>query len=78
MASSTTSPTDSTIASSVSRLMVKPNTCIRNTAPISDRGIATTGMSTDRNEPRKRKMTTTTMSRVSISVLTTSWMASLM
>ena len=41
---------------------------------MSDTGIATTGTSTDRNEPRKRKMTIMTMSSVSISVLTTSWM----
>ena len=45
---------------------------------MSEIGMATTGMSTERNEPRKRKMTTTTMSSVSISVLMTSWMASLM
>ena len=57
MASSTTSPTDSTMASSVSRLSVKPNTCIRNTAPISESGMATSGISTERNEPRNRKMT---------------------
>ena len=30
--------------------------------PISDSGIVTIGISTERNEPRKRKMTTTTMS----------------
>ena len=42
MASSTTRPTESTIASSVSRFSVKPNTCIRKTAPISDTGMATT------------------------------------
>ena len=40
--------------------------------------MATTGMSTERNEPRNRKMTTTTISSVSISVLSTSWMASWM
>ena len=47
IASSTTRPTDSTIASSVSRLIVKPATSIRKTAPTSEIGIATTGMSTD-------------------------------
>ena len=35
------------MASSVSRLIVKPATSIRNTAPTSEIGIATTGMSTD-------------------------------
>ena len=60
------------MASSVRRLSVKPNTCIRNTAPISETGIATSGMSTDRSEPRNRKMTTATMISVTISVRTTS------
>ena len=55
--------------------MVKPKTCMRNTAPISDRGMVTTGMRAERRDPRKRKMITTTMSKVSLRVLTTSWMA---
>ena len=54
IASSTTSPTESTIAKSVSRLIVKPATSIRNTAPTSEIGIATTGISTARSEPRNR------------------------
>ena len=78
MASSTTRPTDSTIASSVSRLIVKPATIIRKTAPTSEMGIATTGMMTARNDPRNRKITTTTISSVSLSVLMTSLMASWM
>ena len=78
MASSTTRPTESTIASSVSRFSVNPNACIRNTAPISDTGMATTGTSTVRSDPRNRKITTITMKIVSSSVLTTSWIASLM
>ena len=57
MASSTTRPTESTIASRVSRLIVKPKTCMRKTAPMSEIGIATIGMMTERHEPRKRKMT---------------------
>ena len=72
MASSTTNPTESTIASSVSRFSVKPKICIRNTAPISEIGIATSGTSTERRDPRNRKITTMTMSSVSISVFTTS------
>ena len=39
------------MARSVSRLTVKPNTCIKKTAPIRDTGIATTGTSTERNDP---------------------------
>ena len=37
-----------------------------------DTGIATTGTSTERNEPMNRKMTIMTMRSVSISVLKTS------
>ena len=76
IASSTTKPTDSTIASSVSKLIVKPAISIRKTAPISEIGIATIGMSTDRNDPRKRKMTIMTMISVSLRVLSTSLIAS--
>ena len=75
MASSTTKPTDSTIANRVSRLIVKPKICMMNTAPISDSGIDTMGTSTVRSEPMKRKITMMTMTSVSISVLTTSRMA---
>ena len=72
MASSTTSPIASTIASSVSRLKLKPNASIRLQTPISDSGIVTTGMMTERNEARNRKITTTTISTASISVFFTS------
>ena len=75
MASSTTRPTDSTIASSVSRFSVKPNACIRKTAPISETGIATIGTSTVRSEPRNRKITSITISTVSAASARTSWMA---
>ena len=78
IASSTTRPTDSTIASSVSKLIVNPATSMRNTAPTSEIGMATTGMSTERIEPRNRKITTITIRRVSVSVLSTSLMASWM
>ena len=78
IASSTTSPTDNTIASSVRRLIVNPAASIRKTAPTSEIGIATMGMSTDRNDPRNRKMTTITISSVSDNVLRTSLIASLM
>ncbi len=66
------------MARSVSRFSVKPNTCMRNTAPMSDTGIATTGTSTVRKLPRNRKITTMTMRIVSSSVCTTSSIALLM
>ena len=78
MASSTTSPTESTMASSVSRLIVNPAVCMMNTAPMSEIGIATTGMMSPRTEPRNRKITRTTMSSVSVSVFKTSLMESSM
>ena len=58
--------------------MVKPAASIRNTAPMSEIGMATTGMMTARNEPRNRKITTMTMSSVSVSVRSTSLIASSM
>ncbi len=54
IASSTTMPIASTIASSVSRLMVKPINSIRNSAPMSDSGTVTAGISTLRSDPRNR------------------------
>ncbi|MNC89037.1 hypothetical protein D3C83_49260 [compost metagenome] len=78
IASSTTRPTDSTIASRVRRFTVKPAASMRNTAPTSEIGMATTGMITARTEPRNRKITATTMSSVSVSVDSTSPMASSM
>ena len=39
---------------------------------MSDSGIATSGISTERSEPRNRKMTMDTMASVMISVFTTS------
>ena len=44
----------------------------RKQTPISDSGIVTTGIITERNEPRKRKMTNTTISTASAMVLNTS------
>ena len=40
--------------------------------PISDSGMVTTGISTERNEPRKSRMTTTTIATASAMVLNTS------
>ncbi|MCY1512518.1 hypothetical protein D9M68_469800 [compost metagenome] len=72
MASSTTRPMASTIASSVSRLMLKPNSSISAAAPSIDSGMVTTGMSTARSEPRHRKITSTTMAMASSNVFCTS------
>ena len=76
IASSTTMPMASTIASRVSRLMVKPISSIRNSAPTSDSGTVTAGMTTLRSEPRNRKITTITITTASMIVLTTSLIAS--
>lgn len=54
MASSTTSPMASTIASRVSRLTLKPKASISAAAPSIDRGMVATGISTLRSEPRQR------------------------
>ncbi len=43
---------------------------------MSDSGMATSGISTDRNEPRNRKITTATMTSVITSVCSTSCKAS--
>ena len=65
-------PTDRTTARRVSRLIEKPNSCIRKTAPIIEIGMAMIGTSTVRMLPMNRKITTITMMRVSTRVLTTS------
>ena len=54
MASSTTRPMASTMASSVSRFTEKPAINIRKAAPISDSGTATAGTSAARSDPRER------------------------
>ena len=72
MASSTTRPIASTIASSVRRLKLNPSISIRVQTPIIDSGIVTTGMITERNEARNRKITTITMITASPSVFSTS------
>ena len=58
---STTSPIASTIARRVSRLRLNPIAAIKVPAPISDSGIVTIGITTERTLPRNRKITTTTM-----------------
>ena len=60
IASSTTSPTESTTANIVSTLMEKPETYITKNAPTNDTGITTTGTSVTRQSRRNRKMISTT------------------
>jgi len=62
----------STNASSVSRLIEYPSATSMIITPISESGIVTIGISVERRLPRKRKMTTTTMTAASISVRATS------
>ena len=72
MASSTTKPIASTIASNVRRLKVNPIISMRVQTPTSDSGMVTTGMITDRNDARNRKITTTTIRTASPRVFSTS------
>ena len=78
MASSTTSPTDSTIARMVRRLRLKPKAYITAPAPTSDTGIATSGTSAVRTDPMNRNTTRPTMRMVSARVLEISCSASVM
>src|SRR6266513_2471563 len=75
MASSTTSPMASTSASRVSRFRLKPSASISVATPTSDKGIVTTGMTTERIDPRNRKITAMTMITASARVKMTSLMA---
>ena len=56
MASSTTKPTESTMASIESTLMEKPQRYMMKKAPTSDTGITMQGMSVTRQSRRNRKM----------------------
>ncbi len=78
MASSTTRPMAKTIASKVKRLIEKPKRSMRKPAPTIDRGTATDGTKAARIEPSDRKMTSSTISTASASVLKTSLMDSSM
>ena len=69
MASSTTRPTDSTMARMVSRLRLKPKAYMKIAAPIRETGMATSGTSAVRTEPMKRKTTKPTIRIVSPRVL---------
>ena len=52
--------------------MEKPKTAIMAKVPISDRGMAITGMITERNDPRKAKTTSVTITSASSRVWITS------
>ena len=69
IASSTTNPTDNTIASTVSRLSEKPISDIAATAPSNEIGIVTSGTSAARNEPMKTTITRPTSITVSARVM---------
>ena len=58
--------------------MVNPKAAIIAKAPTRESGIATIGTSTDRKDPMKRKITSATMSSVSVRVFTISLSASSM
>ncbi len=61
MASSTTRPIASTKASKVSRFRLKPIASMNMATPISESGMVTTGITTERTEPRNRKITRITI-----------------
>ena len=65
MASSTTRPTASTMASMESTLMEKPHRYMMKKAPMSDTGITMQGMSVTRQSRRKRKMMMMTSTKAS-------------
>ena len=65
MASSTTSPTESTTASIDSTLIENPATYIRKNVPMSETGITMHGMSVTRQLRRKRKMMMMTRTKAS-------------
>ena len=62
IASSTTRPTDSTIARMVSRFKLKPSANMTIAAPMSETGIATSGTSAVRIEPMNRNTAKPTIS----------------
>ncbi len=72
IASSTTKPTDSVIASREMLSIEKPNRYMNAQAPISDTGSARAGISVAEPDFKKTKMTTTTSAIEISSVLCTS------
>ncbi len=78
MASSTTRPTDRTMARMVRRFRLKPKASITRAAPISETGMARRGTSAVRTEPMKRNTARPTIMMVSPRVLVISARASRM
>ena len=78
MASSTTSPTDSTMASVVSRFREKPISDIQAMAPRMEIGMVSSGTSAVRNEPMSASTTRPTSKMVSDRVVKISRRASRM
>ena len=78
IASSTTRPTDSTMARIVRRFRLKPNAYMKIAAPTREIGMATSGTSAVRTEPMNRNTTRATIAMVSPRVLVISWSASRM
>ena len=78
IASSTTRPTASTMASSENVFRLYPISAMNARVPISDSGIVTTVTKAPRIEPRNRKMTTITRMTASRSASKTSTTDSLM
>ena len=76
MASSTTRPVASVRPKRVIVLIVKPKSFMMKKVPISDTGIVAAGMSVERGSCKNKKMTITTSTIESSSVMTTSRMDS--
>ena len=75
IASSTTMPVERTMASKVRMLMLKPDTYMMKNDPISEIGIAITGIKVVRQFRRKMKMMRTTSPKAMRMVSSTSRMA---
>ncbi len=73
IASSTTMPIASTTANSVERLMVNPSAAIAANAPMIVTGTVVAGTSIARQSCRNSRITISTSTAASISVLYTSW-----
>ena len=75
MASSTTKPTESTIASTVSKFRENPITAIAAVAPSSEIGMVISGTKAVRTDPISSNTTSPTSNTVSARVLKISLMA---
>src|SRR5262249_8722372 len=73
MASSTTMPIASTIANTAEKLTVNPSAAMAANAPMMVTGTVVAGISIARQSCRNTRMTTSTRTAASYSVLYTSW-----